>query len=209
MAQNSLGENVKLHSTAAERNQDPIVDVLKKELKAAASVLEISSGTGQHIVHFAQKLPHIYWLPSEIDDEKILSIESYLQDARLPNIAKPQRLDVMDNAWPEFQIQALVNINMIHIAPQQATRSLFEKAHQHLPLEGKLILYGPFFESQIAPAGSNIEFDRFLKEKNPDFGIRHREELEKIAQTFGCQLSSRYEMPANNLVLVFTVDSSS
>jgi len=167
-------------------------------------VLEIAAGAGEHAVHFAAALPHLLWRPSDPDPEALTSIAAWRDDAGLPNLAPPIRLNAADpDTWPADPIDAVVNINMTHISPWAATEGLTRGAAALLPAGGGLFLYGPFLERDVETAPSNLAFDETLKRRNPEWGIRHLDELAAVAAPHGLDLAERIVMPANNLVLVF------
>jgi SAM-dependent methyltransferase len=190
-------------SPAAERNKQPILAVLESVLPRAGSVLEIASGTGQHVCHFAQALPGIRWQPTEPEDDSRAAMSIRIREAGLGNVAEPIALDVSAPSWPvEPLYDAMLCINMVHISPWSATQALLQGAARHLPPQGKLILYGPYLESgQAAP--SNLEFDASLKQRNPEWGLRELEEVTRLAVANGLHRQQVVRMPANNLTLVF------
>lgn len=190
-------------SAAAERNKDPILDVLESELPAKGSVLEIASGTGQHVCFFAAALPDIRWQPSEPDESHREAIALRIRDSTLANVAPPVALDVVAAHWPvEGEFDAMVCINMIHISPWSATLALMGGAERHLTAQGKLILYGPYLENGTA-AQSNLDFDASLKRRNPEWGLRELEEVSDVAASHGLRRQRVVRMPANNLTVVF------
>jgi hypothetical protein len=190
-------------SPAAERNKDPILDVLASELPAMGSVLEIASGTGQHVCFFAAALPNLRWQPSEPDEAHREAIALRIRESTLANVAPPVALDVIAGHWPvDGEFDAMVCINMIHISPWSATLALMRGADRHLKAQGKLILYGPYLESGTA-VQSNLDFDASLKRRNPEWGLRELEEVTDVAATHGLQRQRVVRMPANNLTVVF------
>jgi hypothetical protein len=170
-------------------------------------VLEIAAGSGEHAVHFASALPDLQWQPTDADAGALASIAAWRQQACLNNLLPPLRLDsAHPEAWPVTRADAVVAINMIHISPWSATAGLFYGAARALPAGGGLFLYGPFFESGLPAAPSNIAFDQSLKRRNSDWGIRRSDDLIVQGEMNGLRLSERIPMPANNLVLVFRKD---
>lgn len=198
----------KRHSAAAARNREPILEVLRRVLPDDAEVLEIASGTGEHAVFFAEKLPSIRWQPSDRDEESLDSIEAWRRDAGLPNVLPPLRLDVLAEPWPVRGADAIFCANMIHIAPWEATLALFRGASGVLPGGGLLILYGPFREGEKHSAESNRSFDESLRARNPAWGVRDRFEVERVAQREGFVPQELVRMPANNLILIFVKDEN-
>jgi len=189
---------------AAARNRDPILAVLRDVLPARGVVLEIASGSGEHAVHFAQALPEIIWQPSDADAAALASIRAYRDAYGASNLLPPLRIDVRDPPWPVDKIDAVLSINMIHIAPWNACEGLFLGASQVLRKGGKLILYGPFNIDGRFTAQSNEAFDTSLKARDASWGIRDLADVEACAARNGLRLVSQVEMPANNLTVVFT-----
>jgi SAM-dependent methyltransferase len=186
------------------RNRDPILEALRPRLPDGARVLEIASGAGEHAIHVAAALPSITWTPTDPDERSLASIAAWREAAGLGNLLPPSRLDAMDEAtWPAGPYDALVCINMIHIAPWAATEGLMKLAGTRLVPGGRLFTYGPYREDGGFEAESNLAFDLDLKRRNPEWGIRAREEVASLAERNGLTFEARLEMPANNLVLVF------
>src|SRR5262245_34445161 len=154
--------DMKQSSDAAERNREPIREVLAQVLPAQGLVLEIASGSGQHVVHFASHFPNLAWQPSDRDPAALASLEAWRTESNLPNLLPPIELDVAYQPWPIAQADAVVCINMVHIAPIEAMQALFAGAARTLPSGGLLYLYGPYrFHGQFT-APSNREFDLTL-----------------------------------------------
>jgi SAM-dependent methyltransferase len=190
-------------SAAAERNKDPILTVLESVLPPEGSVLEIASGTGQHVCFFAAALPAIRWQPSEPDDLHREAMSIRIRESGLANVAPPLALNVTEPLWPvDAFFDAILCINMIHISPWSATHALLRGAARHLPSQGKLILYGPYLENGRA-AASNLEFDASLKRRNPAWGLRELDEVTRAAANHGLHRQQVVPMPANNLTVVF------
>ena len=187
---------------AADRNKEPILSVLQNVLPTRGLAVEVASGTGQHVIHFAKNLAELTWLPSDPDVEFRKSIETRIRDSTLGNVRTPLNLDVLDNPWPVSEADAVLCINMIHVAPWEATRALIHGAERILSAEGILFMYGPYRRSGAHTAPSNEAFDLRLKEQNPDWGIRDLEDIEKLGERVGLLLETVVEMPANNLSLV-------
>ena len=188
---------------AAARNRDPILAVLKDALPARGVVLEIASGSGEHAVHFAQALPEIIWQPSDADAAALASIRAYRDAYGASNLLPPLRIDSRDPPWPVDKVDAVLSVNMIHIAPWNACEGLFLGASQVLRAKGKLILYGPFNIGGRFTAPSNEAFDASLKARDASWGIRDLADVESCAERNGLRLVSTVEMPANNLTVIF------
>ena len=192
-----------LTSPSVMRNRDPILDVLRRSLPKAGTVLEIASGTGEHAVYFASALPHLMWQPTDRDEQALKSITAYQVTSRLPNLLAPLTLDAASPKWPVEQVDAVVAINMVHISPWQATQGLMAGASRVLSPGGVLYLYGPYKEKGVHTAQSNKAFDQDLRRRNPEWGVRDLEEVSGLARAHGLELVERIPMPANNLSLVF------
>ena len=190
-------------SPAAERNKEPILGVLETVLPSEGTVLEIASGTGQHVCYFAQALPRIRWQPTEPDDASREAMSIRIGESGLGNVATPVGLDVSHPHWPVAdRYDAILCINMIHISPWSATEALISGAARHLSPGGKLILYGPYLENGQA-VQSNLDFDASLKQRNPQWGLRELEDVTRLAAAQGLRRQQVARMPANNLTLVF------
>ncbi len=167
-------------------------------------MLEIASGSGEHAVFMARALPKATWRPTDRDTDALASIAAWRAAARLPNLAPPHALDAAEPAsWPQGAIDAIVCINMIHIAPWAATEGLMAGAGARLPPGGVLFLYGPYIEHDAPTAPSNLDFDASLRSRNPDWGLRRVDHVTALAVRHGLERTHRIAMPANNLSLAF------
>ena len=192
-----------LESPAAERNKQPILEVLERTLPARGVVLEIASGTGQHVLHFARALPGLEWQPSVPDAALRPTIERRLALHPMPNVRPPLALDVRDEPWPIERADALLCINMIHIAPWSAAIALFRGARARLPQNAPLVLYGPYRQGGRHTAPSNAAFDESLRARNLEWGVRDLAEVTGLAEEHGFTPVEVAAMPANNLTVVF------
>ena len=199
------------HSLAADRNKQPILDVLREVLPAQGSALEIASGTGQHVTWFAAGMPHWIWQPTDWQADALPAIAARVALERLANVRPPVRLDVMEPRWlagraqqetPRFDL--IYCANMLHIAPWSNCAALMQGSARHLAPDGVLITYGPYLEDEVPTSAGNVDFDQSLRAQNPDWGIRRREEVALEATRAGLRLFARHAMPANNLLLVWT-----
>jgi SAM-dependent methyltransferase len=193
----------KRFAPATERNRDAISAVLSEILPQSGTVLEVASGTGEHIVHFAAAFPHLRWQPSDYDEAGLSSIAAWARESGLPNILPPVRIDASAANWPVLLADAIVCINMVHIAPWVATDGLFAGAARLLANGAPLYLYGPYRETGVSTAESNEAFDSSLKERNCDWGLRQVDDMVSLGTEHGFTLDQRTAMPANNLSLVF------
>ena len=198
-----------LHSPAADRNKQPILDVLRTLLPAQGTALEIASGTGQHVAWFATALPDWTWQPTDADASALPSIAAQIAQANLANVLPPLVLKVMAPAWPSQgpafadPFDAIYCANMLHISPWGTCAALMQGAARHLAPGGLLITYGPYLEDDVPTAPGNLAFDESLRGRNPEWGIRRLEDVKREARNSGLTLRERHAMPANNLLLVF------
>jgi SAM-dependent methyltransferase len=192
----------RLFSASAERNKEPILAVLQRTLPQTGLVLEIASGTGQHVAHFAKALPELTWQPSDPDVACRESIKSWIRSEELQNVRPPLDLDVCRLPWPVPPTNAVLCINMIHVAPWPATEALLKGARGALDPGGVLFLYGPYrrFGGHTAP--SNEAFDRQLRANCPEWGLRDLEAVVEVAEAVGFELGEVLDMPANNFSVV-------
>ena len=192
-----------LFSPAAARNAAPIAEVLRRVLSPRGLVLEIASGSGEHVVQFARALPALDWQPSDPDEAARRSIVAHAHAAGLANIRSPLAIDAIRQPWPVARVDAVVAINMIHIAPWDATIGLMAGAEATLPEGGLLYLYGPFRETGAHTSSSNAAFDDSLRARNASWGVRDIEAVAAAAKTHDLHQAERITMPANNLSLIF------
>jgi len=195
-----------LFSQACENNKQPILEVLQKELKDSTHVLEVGSGTGQHSVYFAPNLPHLQWQTSDVIDNH-QAIQAWHQSYPAPNLHAPLVFNLTTDTIPSLQdappYDAIFTANTLHIIAWSLVARLFELAGEALPLKGKLIVYGPFNENGHYTSASNQSFDLSLRQRDPNSGIRNKEDIIALAKQHNLKLSDEYQMPANNQLLVF------
>ena len=196
------GSDAKRHAPATLRNRDAIAAVLADWLPAAGTVLEVASGSGEHIVHFAATFPALDWQPSDPDPAGLVSIAAWCADAGLANIAPPLALDAAADDWPIDRADAILCINMVHISPWAATLGLLAGAARLLPGGAPLILYGPYIEPDVPTADSNLAFDASLRMRDPTWGLRQIDDVKAAAVAAGLTFAERRAMPANNLMLL-------
>lgn len=198
----------RLHAPATLRNRDAILAVLRDALPSSGLVLEVASGSGEHVAYFAAALPQLEWQPSDPDASALASIEAWRAEAKLPNLRPPMMLDA-GAPWLVNKAEAILCINMTHISPWAATLGLMQGAGKALPAGGLLYLYGPFIRDEVATAPSNLAFDASLKARNPQWGLRTIKEVAAAAEAKGLTLDRLIEMPANNLSLLFRKKAAS
>ncbi|MCJ8155947.1 DUF938 domain-containing protein [Sphingomonas sp. LaA6.9] len=197
------GGSARKHAPATLRNREPIVDVLRTLMPVRGTVLEIASGSGEHIVHFAQVFPALEWQPSDPDPDGRRSIAAWGAQSGLRNIRPPLDIDASASDWPVGPVDAILCINMVHISPWVATQGLMSGASVHLAPGAPLYLYGPYRRDDVPTAESNEAFDLSLRSRNPEWGLRRVEDMITLGAASGLELERLVEMPANNLSLVF------
>lgn len=194
----------RLTSPSTARNTAPILAVLKAHMPARGRVLEVACGTGEHALAFSTALPGLAWTPSDPDQAAVASAEAWRADGP-DNLQPALRLDATDpTTWPDGPFEAMFCANMIHISPWAATEGLMRLAGQVLLNPGGLLVtYGPYRETDVETARSNLAFDESLKDRDPAWGLRDRDDVVQAALDQGLALARRVEMPANNLMLLF------
>lgn len=197
------GEADKRHAPATLRNREAIAAVLADWLPPSGRVLEVASGSGEHVVYFAAVFPHLQWMPSDPDRAALTSIAAWSAGAGLANIAPPIALDAASRDWPIDVADAMLCINMVHISPWAAVRGLFAGAARILRPGSPLILYGPYIEPDVPTAPSNVAFDASLRTRNPEWGLRDLTAVKAAADAARLVFAERRAMPANNLMLLF------
>ena len=196
-------EFVKRQAPATERNREPIAEVLKSEVPRSGLLLEIASGSGEHGYHLGPRFPDLQWQPSDPDPEAIASIAAWREEYVGSNLLPPLALDATADVWPVQQAGAVLCINMVHISPWEATEGLFAGAGLILSKDAPLILYGPYIEAEVDTAQSNLDFDNWLKARDPRWGLRNIADMDRLAGQYNLARTARYTMPANNLLLVY------
>ncbi len=208
-----MNTDAKLHAPATERNRAPILDVLRRYMPQRGLVLEIASGSGEHVVHFAAALgPHLVFQPTDADAGARASVDAWVASQHLANVRPALRLDAASETWPIEAADAVVCINMIHISPWTATVGLMRGAARVLresmrpgqqASDKVLYLYGPYKRDGRHTAPSNDAFDAGLRERNPLWGVRDLEAVSAMAVKHGFGPPVIEPMPANNLSVIF------
>lgn len=193
----------RLFAPATLRNRDAILAVLRDILPARGLLLEVASGSGEHIVHIAAALPGLTFQPSDPSAEALASIAAWTAEQALQNVLPPLRIDATVDNWPVDRADAILCINMIHIAPWAATEGLFRNAGRILREGGPLYLYGPFRRPGRELEPGNAAFDASLRERDAEWGLRALDEVETLAKAAGFGQAQVVEMPANNLSVTF------
>ena len=189
-------------SPAVFRNRGPILDILRNVLPAQGVILELASGSGEHINYFAERLTALDWQPSDPSPAARASIAAWKAAERLTNVRPPLDLDASALPWPVSAADAILAINMVHISPWAATQGLLREAARLLPPGGLLYLYGPFIQAGIALAPSNAAFDADLRDRNVAWGLRELAAVAAAAAASGLKIETVLPMPANNLSVI-------
>jgi SAM-dependent methyltransferase len=198
-----MSRDARLYFPATARNRAPILDVLRRHLPSKGLVLEVASGSGEHMVHFAQALPNLAFQPSDPDADARASIDAWRAELGLSNVRPAIALDATAETWPIEAAHAVLCINMVHIAPSAAAEGLVRGAARVLPPGGVLYLYGPYKRGGRHTAPSNAAFDASLRAQNPEWGVRGLEAVTALIQAAGFAPPAIEQMPANNLSLIF------
>jgi len=199
---NSKTGHQQLDFPATTRNQDAILGVLQRILPDQGTVLEIAAGSGQHAVFFAKAFPNLIWQASDPDPKHRASIDAWAK-ATTVNNPPALHIDVLQKNWPVKKIEAIVTINMIHIAPWACCQALIKQAADLLPVNGVLYFYGPFKIGGKHTANSNQSFDVSLQNRNPEWGVRNLDDVAETALNAGFQLAESAPMPVNNFSIIF------
>lgn len=196
-----MATDARMFAPAAMRNREPILAILRRVLPRSGLVLEVASGTGEHIAHFAAGLPGLTFQPTEFDADRRASVDAWT--AGLRNVRPAVALDATAPVWPVERAAAMFCANMIHIAPWEATLGLLAGAGRVLPPGGVLVLYGPYMQGGAHTAESNAAFDADLRMRDARWGVRDLDEVARVAACAELRLEEIVAMPANNLVVVF------
>jgi SAM-dependent methyltransferase len=192
-----------LYHAHVVRNREPILEVLRRVLPPRGLVLEVASGSGEQAAYFAERLPDLFWQPTDVEPRALASIAAHRAAAAAANLLAPLRLDAMSQPWPVEHADALVCINMIHIAPWAVSEALVAGAQRTLRAGGVVYLYGPYRIDGRHTAPSNQDFDTRLRAQNAEWGIRDLAAVTDLAARHGFVLTETVPMPANNLSVVF------
>jgi SAM-dependent methyltransferase len=197
----TAGMDDKRFAPAADRNREPILTALRGVLPQTGTVLEVASGTGQHVAHFARALPQLRFLPSEADRSAHASIRAWTQG--LENVLPVIELDVTRPGLELPELAAIFNANMIHISPWESCVGLMQCASAWLASDGPLLIYGPFRIGGHHTAASNLAFDASLRAQDSRWGVRDLEAVSELAAAHGLRFEERVPMPSNNQLLIF------
>ena len=197
-----IGLSVKQHAPSADRNKGPIVNVLRRVLPDTGIALEVGSGTGQHVVHFARSFPGIQWQPSDYDQVAVASIESYRRESRLSNVREPLLLEVRKRLWGNGLLDAVLAIDLVHVTSWSVCEGLFDGARRHLRPGGVLFLYGPFKQNGGFTTAANAQLDAVLRRRNPDWGLRDIEAVVALGVARDLAVELLTDLPDGQLGVV-------
>ncbi|WP_413560589.1 DUF938 domain-containing protein [Bdellovibrio sp. HCB209] len=190
-------------SPAADRNKEPILEVLKKAIRPENHrLLEVGSGTGQHAIYLAPFFPKLEWQPTEVS-ENLQSLKAAIKEANIPNIKTPYRMKVGEDDFPIRTYDVILTVNTFHIMGWKECKTFMKLISGRLEEGGKVLIYGPFNYNGKFTTPSNEAFDKSLREANPSSGIRNFEDVLSAMFKNGFELLNDYEMPANNRMLLF------
>jgi len=198
-----IGLSVKQHAPHADREKGPLVDVLRRVLPDRGMVLEVGSGTGQHIVHFARQFPTVVFQPSDYDQVAVASVDSYRREAKLPNVREPLLLEVRKRIWGHGQLDAVLAINLVHMTSWSVCEGLFDGARRHLRPSGVLMVFGPFKQNGGFTTLADAQVDAALRSKNPDWGLRDLEAVTGLGLARNLMVEQAVDMPGGQLAVVF------
>jgi SAM-dependent methyltransferase len=198
-----VGLSAKQHAPHADRSKGPIVEVLRRVLPDTGIALEVGSGTGQHILHFAREFPALEWQPSDYDQVAVASVDSYRREARAHNLREALLLEVRQKIWGHGLLDAVLAIQLVHVTSWSVCEGLFDGARRHLRPGGVLFLQGPFKQGGGFDCPENAQLDARLRAKNPDWGLRDLEAVAALGTARGLLVEQVIDMPDNELATVF------
>ena len=198
-----VGLSAKQHAPHADRSKGPIVEILRRVLPDTGIALEVGSGTGQHIVHFASTFPALEWQPSDYDQVACASIDSYRREARVKNLREPLLLEVRQKIWGHGHLDAVLAINLVHVTSWSVCEGLFDGARRHLRPGGVLFLQGPFKQGGGFDSPESARLDAMLRDKNPDWGLRDLEAVAALGTVRGLLVEQVIDMPGGELATLF------
>lgn len=192
----------KPYADSCDRNRTPILEVIAPLLADKQAVLEIGGGTGQHAIYFAQQMPHLIWHVSD-RLQNHAGIQTWLDEAALPNVLGPIELDVLQDDWPNIKVDAVYSANTAHIMHWRDVEGFIAGVGKQLQAGGLFILYGPFSFGGQHTSESNAQFDMRLRQRDPFMGVRDFDELNILADEAGMKFQRNYPLPANNRILLW------
>ena len=205
---NSKGDG-RLFSPSAEKNSDPIINLIKRIVPKSGEALEIASGTGQHIVKLAMSLPNLSWTPSEIEGERLKSITAWIEGVNLLNIKPPLYLDATETGWSERLPPSdfILLVNLLHLISWNEAKTLIGELSKALQTNGIVLIYGPFMRNAQLTSEGDKSFHNSLVQADPDIGYKNDLDMLELFSNSGLLHLETVEMPANNLAIVLKKDS--
>ncbi len=185
------------YSPAFERNREPIAGVLEEVLRDRRRVLEVGSGSGQHVAWFAPRFPGLHWMPTDLY-ANLSGIDSWVGESGATNVDPARELDLLAGNWGVSGFDTVIALNVVHIVSWAGVEALFRESGKRLPVDGVLFLYGPFRHPGREFEPSNRRFDQWLRERYPQSGVRDFAELDRLAMAAGLRLQDDRPMPSNN-----------
>jgi len=194
---------VKLHAPAAERNATAIADLLAQYAPQSGTALELASGTGQHVVSFAQRLPQLHWQPTEVAEDRLASIAAYVREADLHNLRPPRFLNAAQQGWgAAHPADLIVLINLTHLISEHETKTILTEVARSLNAGGRFVLYGPFMRNGVLTSDGDTSFHASLTASDPDIGYKNDVTMTEWLEATGLTVEDVIEMPANNLAFI-------
>ena len=205
---NSKGDG-RLFAPSAEKNSDPIINLIKRIVPKSGEALEIASGTGQHIVKLAMSLPNLSWTPSEIEGERLKSITAWIEGVNLLNIRPPLYLDATETGWSERLPPSdfILLVNLLHLISWNEAKTLIGELSKALQTNGIVLIYGPFMRNAQLTSEGDKSFHNSLVQADPDIGYKNDLDMLELFSNSGLLHLETVEMPANNLAIVLKKDS--
>ena len=197
-------EGGKLFAPAAARNAEAIARYLRDHAPRTGTAIEIASGTGQHIPHFAAALPGLAWQPTDIEPARLRSIDAHVTEAGVTNVAAAMILDATQPGWAKtVEAQDLILVvNLLHLLPTERVICLIAEATRALKQGGVLVIYGPFARDGQLTSDGDARFDAELRAADPQIGYKDIRDMHVWLQKSGLAAEPVTEMPANNLIFL-------
>lgn len=203
--QPSPGNSPAISAPAALRNREVIADALGGFLPEQGSILELASGTGEHVCLFAERYDRLTWQATDMEPTRLESIAAHASKVSLPNLLPPRHLNVTETDWHAMSADVIIAINLLHVAPKAVSDAVLRGAAQVLGPGGVLCIYGPFTLNGVFNTDSNRQFNDYLREQNPEWGLRDIADIDAIAEGLSMVRTALQDMPANNFLVVYQV----
>lgn len=191
-----------MYAPSAARNVAPIVAAMQGHVPDQGYALEIASGTGEHVVAYAAAFPGVVWQPTDIQVDRLISIDAWRAEAGVANMRMAQLLDASQRDWDAGRFDLVMTVNLLHLIPKVAAQLVIEGVARTLQPGGRWVLYGPFRTNGAFRSDGDVAFDANLRRHDPAIGYKDLEWVESEAALAGLRRVALIEMPANNLMLV-------